>query len=98
MSTLGEEIIQGLRDAVEYSKGKTKGWRVHTVEVPATVDVRKIRDRLRLTQQEFADRFGFSVYSVRNWEQGRRRPEGPARVLLTIIDKEPEAALRALAA
>ena len=98
MSTIGKEIIQGLREAVDYSRGQGSGFRVHEVQIPDTVDVRDIRGRLRMTQREFARRFGFSVYSVRNWEQGRRKPEGPARILLTIIDREPEAALRALSA
>lgn len=98
MSALGEEIIQGLRQAVDYSRGQRDGFRVHEVQIPEAVNVRDIRDRLHMTQQEFAHRFGFSVYSIRNWEQGRRRPEGPARILLTIIDREPEAALRAVSA
>lgn len=96
MSTLGEEIIQGLQEALEYSRGNREGYRAHRVRVPDKVDVRGVRSGLHMTQEEFADRFGFSVYSVRNWEQGRRKPEGPARILLTIIEREPEAALRAL--
>ncbi len=98
MSTLGKEIIQGLQEAVEYSKGHRDGFRVHTVRAPEAVDVRTIRDKLKMSQRQFADQFGFSVYSIRNWEQGRRKPEGPARILLTIIYREPEPALRALAA
>ena len=98
MRTIGEEIIQGLREAVDYSRGHTSEHRTHEVKIPETVDVRGIREKLRMTQREFARRFGFSVYSVRNWEQGRRTPEGPARILLTIIYREPDAALRALSA
>lgn len=63
---------------------------------PATVDVRAIRKKLHLSQPEFAARFGFTAASVRQWEQGRRQPHGPARVLLTIIDREPGAVRRAL--
>jgi putative transcriptional regulator len=69
---------------------------VPPVEVPAEVDVRAIREKLKLSQPEFAARFGFTAASVRQWEQGRRRPHGPARVLLTIIAKEPNAVRRAL--
>ena len=65
---------------------------------PAEVDVRAIREKLKLSQPEFAARFGFTAASVRQWEQGRRRPHGPARVLLTIIAKEPNAVRRALEA
>jgi putative transcriptional regulator len=71
---------------------------VPPAEVPAEVDVRAIREKLKLSQPEFAARFGFTAASVRQWEQGRRRPHGPARVLLTIIAKEPNAVRRALEA
>ena len=63
---------------------------------PAKVDVRAIREKLHLSQPEFAARFGFTAAAVRQWEQGRRQPHGPARVLLTIIDREPSAVRRAL--
>ncbi|MGH6877799.1 MAG: helix-turn-helix domain-containing protein [Rhizomicrobium sp.] len=60
--------------------------------------VRTLRRRLGLTQREFADRYGFSVETIRNYEQGHRRPTGPARVLLQVIANEPDAITRALAA
>lgn len=63
---------------------------------PEKVDVRAIRSKLKLSQAEFAERFGFTPAAVRQWEQGRRYPHGPARVLLTIIDREPDAVRRAL--
>jgi putative transcriptional regulator len=63
---------------------------------PAIVDVRAIREKLNLSQSEFAARFGFTAAAVRQWEQGRRQPHGPARVLLTIIAHEPGAVSRAL--
>jgi len=63
---------------------------------PASVDVRKIRERLGLSQTGFAARFGFTAAAVRQWEHGRRVPHGPARVLLTIIAREPGAVSRAL--
>ncbi len=63
---------------------------------PLKVDVRGIRERLKLSQSDFAARFGFTASAVRQWEQGRRQPHGPARVLLTIIDREPNAVRRAL--
>lgn len=63
---------------------------------PAKVNVRAIREKLHLSQPEFAARFGFTAAAVRQWEQGRRQPHGPARVLLTIIDREPSAVRRAL--
>ena len=63
---------------------------------PETIDVRAIREKLGLSQEGFARRYGFSVCSVRNWEQGRRRPEGPARILLRVIEANPEAVDEAL--
>jgi putative transcriptional regulator len=65
---------------------------------PVKVNVRAVREKLHLSQSEFAARFGFTAAAVRQWEQGRRQPHGPARVLLTIIDREPNAVRRALEA
>jgi putative transcriptional regulator len=59
-------------------------------------DIRKIRTRQGLSQSEFALLIGVSVDTLQNWEQGRRRPEGPARALLRIADVHPEAVLDAL--
>ncbi len=58
--------------------------------------VRAIRERLAMSQTTFARLFGISVDTLQNWEQGRRQPEGPARMLLRVIDREPEAVRRAL--
>jgi putative transcriptional regulator len=60
-------------------------------------DVRAIRRHLGLSQQQFAERFGFSVETIRNYEQGHRRPTGPAQVLLRVIAMDPDAVTRALA-
>ena len=67
--------------------------------VPAATskNVKAIRRRLGLSQKQFADRYGFSVETIRNYEQGHRRPSGPARVLLSVIANEPDAVTRALA-
>jgi putative transcriptional regulator len=63
---------------------------------PLPDDVRAIRQRLGLSQEQFAGRYGFSVETIRNYEQGHRRPTGPARVLLRVIAGEPDAVTRAL--
>ncbi len=90
-----ENIAAGLRDAIAYTQGdKTRGT-ARVVEVP-TIDVAAVRKKLGLSQDRFARAFGVSAATIRNWEQGRRHPEGPAKVLLRVIDKEPEAVLRAL--
>ncbi|MDH5557171.1 MAG: helix-turn-helix domain-containing protein [Alphaproteobacteria bacterium] len=91
-----ERLKEGLEDAIAYMEGDKSRGRVHTVMVPV-VDVRAVRKKLGMSQDVFARRFGVSAATVRNWEQGRRRPDGPARVLLQVIDKEPEAVKRALA-
>jgi putative transcriptional regulator len=58
--------------------------------------VRRIREKTGLTQDEFGARFGLSLRTVQEWEQGRAMPEGPARVLLQVIEREPDAVVRAL--
>lgn len=61
------------------------------------VDVKTLRERLELTQEQFADRFGLELDAVRNWEYGRREPDAAARSYLTVIDRAPEAVQQALA-
>jgi putative transcriptional regulator len=94
MNDLSKSILKGAREALEYSKGKETGFKVH---IPAEIDVKSIRTKLHLNQREFAQQFGLTVDAVRNWEQHRRTPEGAARVLLTLIDKIPEDVQKALA-
>lgn len=72
------------------------GQRVHAVTIPDSIDVAAIRAELGLTQAEFASRFGFGVRAIHQWEQGKRRPEGPARVLLALIAADPQAVRRLL--
>ena len=94
MSTAGESILRGARQALAYAKGERDGFVAH---VPEVLDVKAIRSRLGLTQAAFAARFGFDLRAVENWEQGRRQPERPARAFLRVIEREPDAVLRALA-
>ena len=96
MSELGDRILSGLEDALAFSQGKGGKRRVHRVVVPRRVDVKAIRRRLAMTQDQFASTFGFTLHAVRNWEQGKRTPEGAARVLLMVIAREPAAVVRAL--
>ena len=95
MSESGESILRGAREARAYARGAREGFAAH---VPAKVDVRAIRRKTGLSQAMFAGRFGFTVAAVRNWEQGRRQPDLAARALLMVIDREPDAVHRALAA
>jgi putative transcriptional regulator len=94
MSSSGQSLLRGARQALAYAKGERDGFVAH---VPDTLDVKAIRSRLGLTQADFAARFGFDVRAVENWEQGRRHPERPARAFLRVIEREPDAVLRALA-
>ena len=96
MSTPGKDIIEGLEDALAYAKGDKS--RARTARVPAMIDVCEIRKSLGMTQQEFSRQFGFPLGTLRNWEQGHRKPQGPSRVLLTLIKKMPDEVKRALAA
>ncbi|WP_395707915.1 helix-turn-helix domain-containing protein [Reyranella sp.] len=97
MSKVANSIRRGLEEAVAYAKGQadTKTFRVH---VPAAIDVKAIRSKLGMTQEEFAGRFGFSVNTLRHWEQGLRQPEGPTRAYLLVIDRAPKAVQKALQA
>lgn len=70
--------------------------RARVVQPPASIDVQRIRRRLGLSQAAFAARYGFRTRTVQEWEQRRRLPEGPARILLRVIEREPEAIERAL--
>jgi putative transcriptional regulator len=90
-----DAIRAGLEDAIAYAKGRRSRGQCHRIKI-ADIDVRALRHRLKLTQRQFAEIFAVSLGTVRNWEQGRRRPEGPARVLLMVIQREPGAVLRAL--
>lgn len=96
MSEIGDSIIRGLEEALAFERGEPVGVRQRAVTVPSEVDVKAIRGRLAMSQRQFCERFGFPLGTVQNWERGHRRPEGAARVLLTVIDRRPDAVLEAL--
>lgn len=93
--TAGSRILASIKEAIDWAESKPVEVRVTTVQVPL-VDVRAMRKRLGLSQASFAAKFGFQTATVRNWEQGRTRPDGPARVLLAVIERHPEAVEDAL--
>jgi putative transcriptional regulator len=95
-SDLGDELIASLREGLDILDGKQPPSRFHPPA--AGVDVKAIRSGLKLSQTEFARRFGFPVATVREWEQGRRRPEQAARTLLLVIASKPEIVDEVLAA
>ncbi len=95
MSKAGNRILQSARRARAFARRETtEGFVVH---VPDTVNVKAIRHRLGLSQHAFAHRFGFSVATVRDWEQHGHQPEHAAQMLLLAIDHNPNAVSEALA-
>jgi putative transcriptional regulator len=88
-----DELIQSIRQAGAIRRGQMRPGRVTEF---APVDVKAIRRRLGKSQSEFAHMIGVSVATLQNWEQGRRRPEGPARALLKIAAVNPKAVSAAL--
>ena len=93
MTKFGQELIESANEAVAIARGETGPARAFMVKGP---DVAAIRKKLGLSQDKFAKRFGLSPATVRDWEQGRRQPDAPARNLLKVIDYAPETVERAL--
>jgi putative transcriptional regulator len=84
---IGQEILDGLREVKDYKAGK-KALRVRSLKAPSSPKV--IRTRLKLSQSAFAGLMGVSLRTVQDWEQGRRKPSGPAEALLRIAEQKPE--------
>lgn len=97
MSKLGKDLIKSMRQAKRVLQGDKAAGRIYTVKIPNKVPVKSIRQKLHLTQVEFCSAYGFSLPTLRKWEQGQRTPEGPARALLAVIAKNPKAVAEALA-
>jgi putative transcriptional regulator len=94
MSKLGKRLIESAKQARAYARGElAEGFIAH---VPDDIDVKALRRRLGYSQSEFSRRFGFAIDAVQEWEQGRRTPDRTARILLKVIEREPDAVTRAL--
>jgi putative transcriptional regulator len=89
-------LIEAVNEAAAYARGELD-LPSYSVAAPERIDVAAVRRALGLSQTEFARRFGLDVTAIHAWEQGRRRPDRAARVLLAVIAREPEAVRRALA-
>jgi putative transcriptional regulator len=87
--SVGARIVEGLEEAIAWSRGDDVPLKVTHVHVP-DVDVARVRRNMGLSQSQFALKFGFPPATLRNWEQGRVRPDAPTRVLLAVIAKHPE--------
>lgn len=85
---LFDELLESVREGGEILRGERAPSRSFHFEEP---DVRSLREKHGLSQSRFAAMMGISVGTLRNWEQGRRKPEGSARVLLKVVEKHPEA-------
>jgi putative transcriptional regulator len=94
MSKLGKRLIRAAKEAHGIVTGEiTSGFVVH---VPDDVDVKALRKKLKCSQTEFSRRFGFAIDALQDWEQHRRTPDRTARILMTVIAREPDAVSRAL--
>lgn len=93
MSKAYDSIQRGLKEAIAHAEGKAKDVKVYE---PKRVDVAALRQRIGMTQEQFAARFGVSVATLRHWERGDRKPQGPALVLLNVIERNPRAVIQAL--
>ena len=88
-----DNLVASVKQAGRIRRGLLRPSRVTTLDA---ADVRSIRDQLDVTQEEFALMIGVSVATLRNWEQGRRTPDGPAQALLRVAAANPEAVVAAL--
>lgn len=95
MDSAFESIKAGLVEAIAHAGGNAVGPKLHQAKV---IDVKAIRAQVGMSQTEFASSFGISIGTLRHWERGDRQPQGPARVLLQVVSKQPAIVLAALAA
>lgn len=91
----GLEIEAALGEVLAHVRGET-ALPCRIVDDPAAERIVALRKRMKLSRRKFADRFGLDARAIQDWEQGRRVPDRAARVLLTVIDSEPDAVIRAL--
>jgi putative transcriptional regulator len=94
MSTAFDSIKLGLLEAIEHAEGRLPQTRIHR---PRPVNIKELRNKVSMTQEQFAARFGFSTATLRHWERGDRMPQGAALVLLNVIAHNPNAVIEALA-
>jgi len=88
-----QELTKGVREAGKVKRGEKRPSRTYNY---SSLDVKKIRQDLKLSQRKFAELIHVEIATLQNWEQGRRRPRGPAQALLTIIKNDPKHAIEAL--
>jgi putative transcriptional regulator len=87
MSRAGSRLVEAAKEAAAIARGEASAAREF---VPAEIDVKAMRARLKLSQEEFAHEFGLTMNQVRDWEQGRSRPLGGVRTYLLLIGRDPD--------
>ena len=92
---VGREIEAALGEVLSHVRGEA-ALPCRIVDDPAAEHILALRKRMKLSRRKFADRFGLDARALQDWEHGRRVPDRAARVLLTVIDRDPEAVVRAL--
>ncbi len=94
-SDLGREVEEALGEVLAHVRGEIS-LPCRIIDDPSAERIRALRERFGLSRRQFAEKFGLDVRAIQDWEQGRRVPDRAARVLLTVIEKNPEAVERAL--
>jgi len=94
-TTFGRRLIAAAREAAAHARGEVI-LPSYEVDIPDAVNAGEIRKSLGLSQREFSARFGVHLGALQAWEQGRRKPDRTARILLAVIAREPDAVRRAL--
>jgi putative transcriptional regulator len=86
-------LLSSIKEAGDMKNGKKKPSRIFEIDAP---EIKMVRKSLNVSQSEFAMMIGVSLRTLQNWEQGRRKPEGPAKALLRVASKNPKAVIEAL--
>ena len=97
MSKLGKRLVKSAKEARAIARGEMES-ASYKISIPRKIDVKALRTKLHMTQEQFAARYNLNVARVRDWEQGRSQPDGAVRAYLTVIEQEPGVVERALRA
>lgn len=87
--TVTEEILQGAQDALDYLRGDKSKGRAHYI-IASDINVKAVREKTGLTQERFAETYGFALSTLKKWETGARKPEGAAKAYLMVISQKPK--------
>lgn len=93
---MSNRLVESMKEAVAYARGDLKKGKeskhraIKAISIPEDVNPRAIRQKLRMTQEEFSARYGFNINTLRNWEHNRRHPDQAVLAYLYAISKNPE--------